>query len=88
MKRLSIVVLNLILIIIGFLIVYSSPISALAITFGMLLISISIISFAVLIYFPPSQPQYVKLNVVEETPKAVRHVRRKKQKKKARKRKR
>jgi hypothetical protein len=71
MKRLVIVVLNLILIIIGFLIVRSFPWSALAITLGMLMISASIISFAVLIYFPPPQPGYVKLKVVEETPKTA-----------------
>lgn len=69
MKRLAIVILNFILIIIGFLIVYSNPISSLAITLGMLFISISIISFAFLIYFPPTQPQYVKLKVLEETPR-------------------
>ncbi len=39
-----------------------------AITIGMLLIAVSIINFALLIYFPPPQQQYVKLKVVEETP--------------------
>ena len=70
MKRLAITILNLILIIVGFAIIYSSPLSALAITLGMLLIAISIISFAVLVYFPPPSPEYVKLKVIEETPKA------------------
>jgi amino acid permease len=69
MKRIAISVLNLILIVIGFLIIYTNPISALAITVGMVFISISIISFAVLIYFPPSKQEYVKLKVVEEAPK-------------------
>jgi len=69
MKRLAIVILNLILIIIGFAIVYSNPLSALTISLGMLFIAISIISFAILIYFPPPSPGYVKLKVVEEIPK-------------------
>lgn len=69
MKRLAISILNLILIVIGFVIIYSDPLSALAITIGMLLISISMISFAMLIYFPPPSPEYVKLKVIEETSK-------------------
>jgi len=70
MKRLEIVVLNLILIIAGFLTVCSGPRNAIAIMLGMLLIAISIISFAVLIYFPP-KTGYVKLKVVEESPKTA-----------------
>jgi len=70
MKRLEIVVLNLILIIAGSLTIYSSPLNAIAIMLGMLLIAISIISFAVLIYFPP-KTEYVKLKVVEESPKTA-----------------
>jgi hypothetical protein len=88
MNRLAIVVLNLILIIIGFLIVYSSPLSALAITLGMFFIAISIISFAILIYFPPSQPGYVKLRVIEENPKLPKHVTRKRPKKRTKRKKR
>ncbi len=34
----------------------------------MLFIAISIISFAILIYFPPPSPEYVKLKVMEEAP--------------------
>ena len=77
MNRLFISVLNLILIIMGFLIVYSVPLNALAIIFGMLLISISIISFAVLIYFPPAQPRYVRLKVIEEPNTTKRKVKKK-----------
>jgi len=69
MKRLSIVILNLILIIVGFITIYYSPWSALAITIGMLLIAVSIINFALLIYFPPPKQEYVKLKVIEEVPK-------------------
>ena len=69
MKRLVIVILNLLLIMVGFITIYFNPSSALAITLGMLLIAISIIGFAILIYFPPTQPEYVKLKVIEETPK-------------------
>ncbi len=68
MKRLGIVILNLFLIIIGFLTVYYNPISVLAITVGWILISVSIISFAILIYFPPPQEKYIKLKVIEEKP--------------------
>ena len=71
MKRPVIVVLNLILIIAGFLVIYSDPLSAFAITLGMLLISISIISFAILVYFPPPQPKYVRLKVIEEATKTA-----------------
>jgi len=69
MKRLAIVILNLVLLIVGFITIYSIPWSVLAITLGMLLISVSIISFAVLIYFPPPKQEYVKLKVMEEGPK-------------------
>lgn len=73
MKRLTIVVFNLILIIAGFLTVYSNPLSFFAIALGMLLIAISMISFAALIYFPPKQG-YVNLKVVEESPKTASRI--------------
>jgi hypothetical protein len=73
MKRLTIVVFNLILIIAGFLTVYSNPLSFFAISLGMLLIAISIISFAVLIYFPP-KTGYVNLKIVEESPKKASRI--------------
>ena len=87
MKRLTIVIFNLILIIAGFLTVYFNPISALAIILVMLLIAISMISFAVLIYFPP-KTGYVNLKVVEEGPKTASRInprpkRKKKTKRKA-----
>ena len=92
MKRLSIVILNLILIIVGFITIYYRPWSALAITIGMLLIAISIINFALLIYFPPPAQKYIKLKVVEETPtipktplKAIKPKKRVKKKKKPKK---
>ena len=88
MNRLMLVILNLILITVGFFIVYASPLSALAITLGMLLIAVPIISFAILIYFPPVPTGYVKLKVIEETPKAPRRLVRKKPKKRTRRRKR
>ncbi len=73
MKRLTIVVFNLILIIAGFLAVYFNPLSFFAIALGMLLIAISMISFAVLIYFPP-KIGYVNLKVVEEGPKTTSRI--------------
>ncbi len=70
MKRLFVTVLNFILFIIGFLIIYSSPWSPSAIAVGMFLISVSIISFTVLIYFPPKEG-YIRIKVVEESPRVV-----------------
>jgi hypothetical protein len=70
MQRTYITVLNFVLIIVGLMVIYSSPLSSLAITLGMFLISASIISFTILIYFPPSDRGYVKLRVVE-TPKVT-----------------
>ncbi|OGI12454.1 hypothetical protein A3K64_04385 [Candidatus Micrarchaeota archaeon RBG_16_36_9] len=86
MNRPMIVFLNLLLIIIGFFIIYSTPWNALAIILGMFLISASIISFAVLIYFPPAQPRYVKLNVIEspKIPKKIAKKTRKRSKKRRR----
>jgi hypothetical protein len=69
MQRTYITVLNFILIIVGFFTIYSSPLSSLAITTGMFLISAAIISFTILIYFPPANQEYVKLRIVEP-PKA------------------
>jgi hypothetical protein len=71
MKRIDIAVLNFLSIIVGFVAIYSNPLSSLAVVIGMLLISISIVSFTILIYFPPSDSQYVKLRVVESPERAV-----------------
>jgi len=65
------VILNFILIIVGFAIIIRFPYQPFIIVLGMSFIAISIITFAVLIYFPPQQPQYVRLKVVEETPKTM-----------------
>jgi hypothetical protein len=70
MQRTYITVINFILMIVGFFTIYSNPLSSLAITTGMLLISSSIISFTILIYFPPAEQEYVKLRIVE-SPKAA-----------------
>jgi len=82
MSRLSLVVLNFILIIVGFLTIIQFPINPTAIILGMLFISVSMISFAMLIYFPPQQPKYVKLKVVTEEPRTMSktHLRPKKKK--------
>jgi hypothetical protein len=63
MNRFIIAMLNFILLILGFLIIYADPASQLIITLGMVMISASIISFTVMIYFPPVQPEYAKLKV-------------------------
>jgi len=84
MSNLTIKDITWILIIIGFLLIYFSPLATTAIILGMFLISISIISFAMLIYFPPPQAGYVKLKVIEEAPKAsLKPKTRKKPKKRA-----
>jgi amino acid permease len=86
MQRTYITVLNFAFIIIGFFIIYSNPLSSLAITTGMFLISASIISFTILIYFPPANQEYVKLKIVE-SPRASNLIVARKTKKSKRKRK-
>jgi hypothetical protein len=63
MNRFIIALLNFILLILGFLIIYADPASQAIITLGMVMISASIISFTIMIYFPPMQPEYVKMKV-------------------------
>lgn len=57
-------VLTFILLIIGVMTVYSFPLNSLAISMGMFLLAVSILSFALHIYFPPT-PKHVVLRVVE-----------------------
>ena len=71
MNRAGITVLNFILLILGFFIVYSNPLNKVSVVLGMLMIATSIISFTILIYFPPVREGYVKLRVVEEAPRAT-----------------
>ena len=59
MKRLIATLVNFVFLIVGFLSIYVDPASSVIVTIGMILISFSIISFTVMIYFPPSQPEYV-----------------------------
>jgi hypothetical protein len=63
MNRFIVAMLNFILLIVGFLIIYADPASQLIITLGMVMISASIISFTVMIYFPPKPTEYAKLKV-------------------------
>ena len=66
MKRIVTVILTFIVLIIGALIVFASPLDPSAIIVGMFLISVAILNLAVQIYFPPSSQQEVELKVVEE----------------------
>lgn len=64
MKELEVFALNIIILIVGMLIVVENPLSAIAITFGMILISASIIYTAINIYFPSShEKQSIPLTV-------------------------
>jgi uncharacterized protein (DUF58 family) len=66
MKRIVTVILTFIVLIIGVLIVFTSPLDPSAIIVGMFLVSVAILNLAVQIYFPPSPQQEVELKVVEE----------------------
>ena len=70
MKRILTFALTLIVLVIGALIVFTSPLDPLAIIFGMFLVSAAILNLAVQIYFPPVPEQTVELKVVEEPVKA------------------
>jgi hypothetical protein len=63
MNRLGITILSFILLIIGFSMIVCSPDNSFAISLGMLLIAISILSIAILIYFPPTE-RHVRLRVI------------------------
>jgi len=80
--------LNLILLLLGAVIVYSFPLNPLAISIGMLFLAVGILSIALQVYFPP-RPKHVVLRVVESPKPLKKTVKRKKTKKtvkKARKR--
>ena len=88
--------LNLILLLLGALIVYSFPLNPLAISIGMLFLAVSILSIALQVYFPP-KPKHVVLRVVEpiksvkpvvKAKKVKKAKKKRKRKKKAKKRKR
>lgn len=57
-------ILTLILLVLGVATVYSFPLNITAISLGMFLIGVSILSIAIHIYFPP-KPREVLLKVVE-----------------------
>lgn len=91
MNRAVTMFLSLVLLLLGALTVYSFPLNALAISLGMFLLAVSILSIALQIYFPP-KPKHVVLRVVEpaKIPKTrvkarVRRKKVKKAKKKAKK---
>ena len=83
MKMMLSLVLTVVLFIIGIITVALSPLNPLAITFGMLLIAVSILNFAVQIYFPQQPRGTVELKVVnvktvEKPKKRVKRSRKKK----------
>jgi uncharacterized protein (DUF58 family) len=87
MKRILTFALTLIVLVLGAVIVFANPLNALAIIFGMFLISVAILNLAIQIYFPPTPEQTVELKVVEEPPKlSVRVEKPKKRSKKRKKR--
>lgn len=68
MNRIISALVNFALLIGGIMTIYSGPASQLLVAIGMLMISISIISFTIMIYFPPTQPEYPKpMNIPSKT---------------------
>lgn len=92
-------VLNLILILVGAITVYSFPLNPFAITVGMFFLAIAILSIALQVYFPPRPKQVilkveepvslpkksVKEKVVKKAKKRVRKIKRAKKPKRTRK---
>ncbi|MFH1474045.1 MAG: hypothetical protein ABIE55_04110 [Candidatus Aenigmatarchaeota archaeon] len=58
-------ILTIILFAIGIVIVFLNPLSPVAISFGMFLVAVSILSVAIQIYFPATPSRPVELRVVE-----------------------
>ena len=73
MKRIGTMILTVILFILGIIIVFLNPINPVAISFGMFLVAVSILSVAIQIYFPATPSRPVELRVVErrEKPRVV-----------------
>lgn len=72
MNKIVTLILSLIALVVGALMIFANPLDPLAIIFGMFIISVSILSLAVQIYFPPSPQQEVELEVVEEPKEVVK----------------
>ena len=70
MKRILTFVLTLIVLAIGALMVFSSPLDPAAIVVGMFLVSVAILNLAIQIYFPQSPEQTVELKVLDEPSEA------------------
>jgi len=86
MNRVFTVILTLLLLAIGVVTVYSYPLNITAISLGMFLIGISILSIAIHIYFPPQRKEVI-IRVVESKKVQKRPVKRRRKVKKRRKKK-
>ena len=64
MKNVLTLALTLVLFLVGVAIVFLNPLDALAISFGMFLVAVSILNIAVQIYFPMQPKQTVELKVM------------------------
>jgi uncharacterized oligopeptide transporter (OPT) family protein len=71
MGRIGTMVLTVILFVIGIIVVFLNPVDPMAISFGMFLVAVSVLSVAIQIYFPATPPSPVELRVVKRraTPK-------------------
>lgn len=63
-------ILTVILFVIGIALVVMNPLNALAITFGMFLVAVSILNVAIQVYFPSQPLSTVELRVVQPEKKA------------------
>ena len=82
MKMVLTTILTIILFIIGIITVVFNPMNAMAISFGMFLVAVSILNIAVQIYFPQRPEGTVELKVVQPVMPKKRAKRSRKKKKK------
>jgi uncharacterized oligopeptide transporter (OPT) family protein len=65
MNKAGTLILTVILFTVGIVIVFLNPIDPMAISFGMFLVAVSVLSVAIQIYFPATSSSPVELKVVE-----------------------
>lgn len=65
MGRIGTMILTVILFVIGIVIVFLNPADPMAISFGMFLVAVSVLSVAIQIYFPATPSAPVELKIVE-----------------------
>jgi hypothetical protein len=69
MNKAGTLILTVLLFTIGIVIVFLNPVDPMAISFGMFLVAVSVLSVAIQIYFPATPSSPVELRVVERVAK-------------------